>query len=596
MRYLRYGILLVVIAGLCTILPAQEDELSSSNTSGRVALIIGNSDYTSGPLLNPENDARAMASALRNTGFDVLEFINLETMPDMKRVIREFGRKIQNGGVGLFYYAGHGIQVNGKNYLIPTKAQIYAEEEVEYESVDVSFVLAQMEIAHNRMNIIILDACRNNPFARSWRSAASGLAFINAPAGTMIAYSTAPGSVASDGTGSNGLYTEELLKQIEIKGQKIEDVFKSVRAGVITRSNSLQTPWEMSSLIGDFYFIRPDITITKTVVDEIIPDIIETTGLSKWKRDGDGYRFYQSGVEVSYENRNFILEEYWNIKDENLRDAHEVVSRINAFWWKNEKNEFWFYYKGSEKTTEVNYSWFKDDLIVYQPDENMYFLLPDYKWAEPDKLHPAQHIYSSNRTLWWANTESYFMYLDGHQIAARTYNQWSGNDLIVYDEEVQSSYKLPDYYNNADENPRPAEILVAPGTITWRKHEDNTYWFQRNGVDFSTLDVANEFSGNDLLVYEKTSRQDFLLKNYSNLGNGVQYPAESLWSKDHAFWRRSDNTYWLYVSGVLISGRTTSETAGLNLDVNDPETGLTWVLKDYWNLDDNTLRPASVKE
>ena len=117
----------------------------------------------------------------------------------------------------------------------------------------------------------------------------------------MIAYATAPGSVASDGTGSNGLYTEELLKQIEVKGQKIEDVFKSVRAGVITRSSSLQTPWEMSSLVGDFYFIRPDITITQTSVDEILPEIIETTGLSKWKRDGDGYRFYQSGVEVSTE-------------------------------------------------------------------------------------------------------------------------------------------------------------------------------------------------------------------------------------------------------------------------------------------------------
>ena len=613
MRYHRYCILLIVIAGICITLPAQQDEISSTNTSERVALIIGNSDYTTGPLLNPENDARAMAGALRNTGFEVLEYINLETMVDMKRVIREFGRKIQNGGVGLFYYAGHGIQVNGKNYLIPTKAQIYAEEEVEYESVDVGFVLAQMEIASNRMNILILDACRNNPFARSWRSSASGLAFINAPAGTMIAYSTAPGSVASDGTGSNGLYTEELLRQIEKEGQKIEDVFKSVRARVISRSNNTQTPWESSSLVGDFYFIRPEMTLTETRVDENKPEIIEASGLSKWKREGDGYRFYQSGVEVSYETttstfmnnvllfdkttkQNYILEDYWNINDEILRDASEVVSRSNAFWRTNEKNEFWFYYEGSDKTKTVNNAWFKDELIVYLPDEKKYFLLPGFKGAEPGKLYTARFIFSSNHTLWWADAKYFYLYVNGHQIAARTYWQWSGNDLIVYDEEGQSSFRLPDYYNNLDETPRPTEVLVAPGEITWSKHEDNTYWFQRRGLDFTSLDVSNEYSGNDLLVYEKASRQDFLLKDYLNLENEVQYPAESLWSKDHAFWRRAENKYWLYVSGELISGGTTVETVDQDLEVNDPETGLKWILKDYWNLDDNTLRPASIKE
>jgi uncharacterized caspase-like protein len=159
---------------------------NAPSVNQRVALVIGNSDYEAGPLLNPENDARAMAAALRQTGFDVMEYINLPSPAEMKRAIRDFGRKIQNGGVGLFYYAGHGIQVGGKNYLIPTKAQIFAEEEVEYEAVDVGFVMSQMEIARNRMNIIILDACRNNPFARSWRSAGTGLAFINAPAGPGI--------------------------------------------------------------------------------------------------------------------------------------------------------------------------------------------------------------------------------------------------------------------------------------------------------------------------------------------------------------------------------------------------------------------------
>jgi len=129
-----------------------------SNLNQRVALVIGNSNYKAGPLLNPVNDARAMARALQETNFEVLKYENVQSMSDMKRAIREFGERIQNGGVGLFYYAGHGIQVNGNNYLIPTEAEIFREEEVEYESVDVGFVLAQMESAHNRMNIIILDA------------------------------------------------------------------------------------------------------------------------------------------------------------------------------------------------------------------------------------------------------------------------------------------------------------------------------------------------------------------------------------------------------------------------------------------------------
>jgi hypothetical protein len=612
MKYYRYFILLMAIAA-CIELPAQENEISSTSTSDRAALIIGNSEYTSGPLLNPENDARSMANALRNNGFVVFEHINVETMADMKKAIREFGREIQNGGVGLFYYAGHGIQVNGKNYLIPTKAEIYAEEEVEYEAVDVGFVLAQMEIAQNRMNILILDACRNNPFARSWRSAGSGLAFINAPTGTLIAYSTAPGSVASDGTGSNGLYTEELLKQINNTGLKIEDVFKRVRSGVVNRSQNLQTPWESSSLIGDFYFKRPDQEVLESKADDKTADMLEASGLARWRKEGDEYRFYQSGIELTQEtktctvdrnallydktnNKNYVLENYWDIKDEELRDAREIISRSNAFWMRHENSEFRFYFEGAELTGEVNNAWFKENLMVYVPDANRYFTLSGFKNAEPFRLFTAEPIFSSNHTLWWAGDGYYYLYVRGKQIAGQTYWQWSANDLIVYDEEGQSSYRFPDYYNNSDQSPRPAEVLVAPGEITWTKNENNTYWLHRNGVDFESLDAGNAYSGNDLLVYEKSTRQDFLLKDYSILENDVQYPAEVLWSKDHAFWLKSDSSYWLYVNGELISARTSAEIQDQDLEVHDPETGTTWVLKDYYNLSSNTLRPAKVKE
>ncbi len=610
-------LILAVLYGLQG-LPAQADEASSLNTGRRVALVIGNSGYAAGPLANPANDAGDMAEALRSTGFEVLEYTDLETPADMKKAVREFGGKIRNGGTGLFYFAGHGIQVDGKNYLIPTKAEIHAEEEVEYESLDLGFVLAMMEIAGNRMNILILDACRNNPFSRSWRSAPGGLAFMDAPSGTLIAYATAPGSVASDGTGENGLYTEELLRQIGRKGMKIEDVFKNVRAAVMSRSNNRQTPWESSSLVGDFYFVRPDVTPAKTGAGGAIAQRMEPDGLTRWKRDGQGYRFYQSGADMSsgtatasfgddvllYDRssgRNYILENYRNTGDDSLRNAVEVVSRSDAFWLTGEKDRFWFYYRGNERTESVKYAWCRENLIVYSPeDDGRYFLLPGFGNAEPGRLYEAEDIYSPNHTLWWADARYYYLYVKGDPIATRTYWQWSGNDLIVYDEQGGSSYLLPGYYNHTDEVPQPAEVLAAPGSITWSKSADNTYWLYRNGMAFPGLDAVNEYVNGDLLVYDRTTRQDFLLKDFRGLGTDVQYPAEILWSAGHAFWRRSGSDYRLYVKGSLAAEGTAENTPEQgheqDLEVSDPATGEIWILKGFRYTGNDTLHPASLKE
>jgi Caspase domain len=249
--------------------------VEAAKAEQRVALVIGNGAYETAPLKNPVNDAEDMAQALRELGFDVIQKENLN-QNDMKRAIREFGEKIKNGGVALFYYAGHGTQVNGSNYLVPIGAQIDKEEEIEYESVDAGFVLAQMDNAGNRMNIVILDACRNNPFARSFRSATRGLAQMNAPSGTLIAYATAPGSVASDGTERNGLYTQELLRAIRTSGLAIEEVFKRVRISVRDLTKGNQTPWESSSLVGDFYFAGTN----KPPIGEARPSNSKTTSSS----------------------------------------------------------------------------------------------------------------------------------------------------------------------------------------------------------------------------------------------------------------------------------------------------------------------------
>ncbi|MEE8383301.1 MAG: SUMF1/EgtB/PvdO family nonheme iron enzyme [Thermodesulfobacteriota bacterium] len=173
---------------------------------------------------------------------------------NMKQAIRRFGKQLRKGGVGLFYFAGHGIQVKGSNYLIPIGAEIETEPDVEYEAVDAGRVLAQMEDAGNSLNVIILDACRDNPFGRSFRTGNRGLAKMDAPTGSILSYATAPGSVASDGPGRNGLYTSALLKHMSTPGLEIGKLFRQVRIDVLSSSGEKQVPWEASSLTGDFYF------------------------------------------------------------------------------------------------------------------------------------------------------------------------------------------------------------------------------------------------------------------------------------------------------------------------------------------------------
>ena len=231
--------------------------LTDMQSESRLALVIGNGSYSGAPLKNPANDAMAMAEALRGLGFEVTVETNLDYQ-GMRRAIQQFGNTLQaRGGVGLFYFAGHGMQAGGQNYLIPIGATIDGEADIQVEGVPVESVLAKMDNARNRLNVVILDACRNNPFQRSFRSAGSrGLASISAPTGTLVAYATAPGSVAADGEGDNGAYTAALLDHLSTEGLVVEEVFKRVRVDVARVTAGRQTPWESSSLTGQFFF-RP---------------------------------------------------------------------------------------------------------------------------------------------------------------------------------------------------------------------------------------------------------------------------------------------------------------------------------------------------
>ena len=229
-----------------------------ANQEQRLALLIGNSNYAHGGSLdNPVNDVRAIKKALEALGFTVMKYEDC-SQKTMKRAMDKFGRRLKGKNVGLFFYAGHGVQVRGNNYLLPVDAKLDTANDAEYDCVRADRVLAKMESAGSRTNIVILDACRDNPFERSWRrgTEGSGLAFMNAPSGSLIAYSTAPGKTALDGGGKNSPYTSALLKHIGTPNITVLEMFQGVRSTVMSKSRGEQIPWESTSLRGNFYFTR----------------------------------------------------------------------------------------------------------------------------------------------------------------------------------------------------------------------------------------------------------------------------------------------------------------------------------------------------
>jgi uncharacterized caspase-like protein len=255
----REGCLMRRIVALCFVLGLLCG--SAFAAEQRVALVIGNAAYRSDPLDNAVNDARLVASSLQQAGFDVALAENLDRH-GLLGALRAFGERLNDNSVAVLYYAGHGLQLRDRNYLIPVDAEIRSEDEIALAGIDIAFVLGRMSAARSRVNIVILDACRNNPFASSTgkgQHTAQGLAQMDAPVGTLLAYATAPGKLAADGLGGvnekNGLYAQQLARQLLQPGLPVEHVFKRVREAVVRASREAQVPWESSSLQGEFAFV-----------------------------------------------------------------------------------------------------------------------------------------------------------------------------------------------------------------------------------------------------------------------------------------------------------------------------------------------------
>lgn len=234
----------------------------------KVALVIGNSSYDASnlSLVNPANDAADMATELRRLGYEVTVVLNARKNL-MRYQFKDFGRKILNSKIAIFYYAGHGTQVDGENYLVPVDAVITDEAGIREKSVNLREMLQHLQQPGERVNLVILDACRNNPYRSTWSVTrdlktsgspqVSGLARIDITqlSNTLIAYSTQSDSLALDGASRNGLYTSVLLKEMRVPGRSVFEVFQNVRKAVETQSERRQIPWELSSLKENFYFI-----------------------------------------------------------------------------------------------------------------------------------------------------------------------------------------------------------------------------------------------------------------------------------------------------------------------------------------------------
>lgn len=268
---LKQWIVNIVPLIICLLLLSSPDAFANQ----KIALIIGNGAYQVGPLKNPTHDAKLMSETLKSLGFEVIggeAQLNL-TREQLSTRILEFGDKLNaTKGAGVFYYAGHGVQVKGKNYLIPIDAKLEREEHIGIYAVPIDQILQQMEGANNKLNLMILDACRNNPFPSSTRSLTRGVKIGSAPSGTLILYATRPGKVSLDGDSDNSPFTKALTQNMKRSGLKIEEVMRATIKQVEEETNLRQTPWQEGFVREEFYFVKPKIPGGKCPVGTRLED------------------------------------------------------------------------------------------------------------------------------------------------------------------------------------------------------------------------------------------------------------------------------------------------------------------------------------
>ena len=345
--------------------------ISSSNYSQekRLALVIGNANYDKGALENPVNDAKLIAKTLDSLDFEVILATNIEDFRSLQNKIREFGNKRKDYDVGFVYYAGHGVQIDGENYLLPTKEIYESEDDITYNAVNVDKIMKYLTGMTDQVNILVLDACRDNTFESNWNKTRSlkgkGLAKIPAPTGSLIAFSTSAGNTAADGDGENSLYSTSLAKNMLLKDTSLDQVFRNVRADVLSLTNNVQRPIEASQLTGDAYYLvkrnfdkelkQAALMISEDKIDEAIylletiyksePNNLEIVSLLSKSYTING-NFNNSSVfsQKEYEKANKLLNKYIpsQIDKEIMKeDVSYSIKRAYLYYRKSRLLFFW---------------------------------------------------------------------------------------------------------------------------------------------------------------------------------------------------------------------------------------------------------------
>jgi uncharacterized protein (TIGR02145 family) len=356
MKVVRWSVILFLFLTPCL-------GFSQSNEPKRLALVIGIKNYAFiPPLQNTLNDARDMAATLKLKGFQVVELYDPQTKRQMQEAIISYFKLLQDNpnGAGMLFYSGHGMQVDGSNYLIPVQANPQIKADLDDQCLNMDYVMRAIEQAGNPLNIFVLDACRNNPFRGFDRSTEKGLSMVSSPKGSYIVFATKPGSVASDGTSGNGLFTSKLLKYMNAEGLNIEQVFKKVAADVATESNDAQRPWIASDYTGDFYF-TPGNPQNPLIAE---PAIIQTkTRINNTADESASFGYKDaSGVKgIVIDNQQWANK---NLNVDHFSNGTKIMEAKTEAEWRNAHNAglpAWCYFNNDPAHGEVYgklYNWY----------------------------------------------------------------------------------------------------------------------------------------------------------------------------------------------------------------------------------------------
>jgi hypothetical protein len=324
----------------------------ASSAQNRHALVVGNSQYSVSPLANPEKDAKAIEAQLKNLGFEV-ELVLNGSRRDMLEGLRSLEGKLSQGDIALFYYAGHGVQVNGQNYLIPVGANIQGENEVEYESMPLNRILTGIQSKSVGTSLIFLDACRNNPYRSASRGATRGLTVVQTGGSALIAFATAPGDVALDGEGENSPFTAALLAHMSEPGVEVEQMMKKVRSTVARSTSFKQTPWSNSSLLDSFYFVPPNADAPVAV--NVTPQVVQRPAGQENRPDPPGPKSLAEDPEEGMEEwegepqylGDFDLHDPWTWVPEEVHEEGRPIfpdgpPAYSGYFWMWDEVVFWF--------------------------------------------------------------------------------------------------------------------------------------------------------------------------------------------------------------------------------------------------------------